>query len=157
MQINSDNQGAQRASSSQKRPTIHGVGALGSATSPGPNSPIVRHDQVDISKVGQDLGDPKAEMTSQQRLDAWADKFLDRLDNLMQKDGLSRDQVAALQEAKDEFLTNIDRFSDVFIEGKGGRGVGSAMENLVGQLRDSVSDILGHPADAGGDSLGRAI
>lgn len=117
-------------------------------TSGKPGQAIVRQDQVDIRAQVGGAGDSGEGLTPRERLDAYAQRFLDRLDNLMQKDHLSEKQLDALQAAKEDFQRNIERFDDAFLEGGRSRdGIGSALKNIVSALRESVQEALGNVRD----------
>ena len=119
------------------------------ATAGKPGEAIVRQDQVDIRGQVGGAGEAREGQTPRERLDAYAQRFLDRLDNLMQKDHLSEKQVDALQAAKEDFQRNIERFDDAFLDGGRSRdGIGSALKNIVSALRESVQDALGNVRDS---------
>jgi len=155
MQIFSNNHGARGANAPRELPQIKGLDAARQPASTRPSAAIARRDSIDLSGAEKGVGGPDAGMTPRERLDAFAAKYLERLDNLMQQEGLSREQVTALQQAKDAFQQNVDRFASRFLGGGGSReGMGGAIGQLVGALRSDVQDALGQIGD-GGDWLGR--
>lgn len=114
------------------------------AVTGGTGTSIIRQDRIDISDQAGGGDDPATGMTPRERLDAYAARFLDRLDHLMSKEGLSAEQQAALKEAKAEFQQNIERFDDAFLDGARSRdGIGPALKNIVSALRESVHAALG--------------
>ena len=145
MQVFSSSNGAIRPMNAQQRPQAAVPGSVRPPIAKPAEQPIVRRDQIDIS--GQGLDGPSTEMTPRERLDAYAERFLDRLDNLISKEGLSEAQVTALQEAKAEFQKNIERFDDAFLEGSRSRdGIGPALKNIITALRESVHAALREPS-----------
>lgn len=155
MQIFSNSNGARGANAPRELPQIKGLDAASLPAGTRPSAVSARRDRIDLSGAEKGAGGPDGGMTPGERLDAFAAKYLDRLDNLMQQEGLSREQVTALQQAKDAFQQNVDRFASRFLGGGGAReGMGGAIGQLVGTLRSDVQDALGHLGD-GGDWLGR--
>ena len=143
MQVPSHRNGAPRAMNVQSK--LRAAGQRSTHPTAGkPGQAIVRRDQVDIRGQTDSVSGSREGMTPRERLDAYAQRFLDRLDNLMQKDGLSEKQVDALQQAKTEFERNIERFNDAFLEGGRPRNkIGPALRDIVGALRSSVKEALG--------------
>lgn len=128
----------------------------GPSTTP-PSESSLRRDRVDIGGTEAPPPPPETGMTPEERLEAFARKYLDRIDELMQKEGLTREQVTALQEARDAFEQNVDRFASRFLGGGGSaESRGGAIGELVGALRSDVESALGdsYPGD-GSDWLGR--
>jgi len=153
--LTSNQAGAQGTGLSRELPPQRAANG-GPSTLPPSESSLFR-DRLDLG--GAEAPPPPSEtgMTPEERLDAFAQKYLDRIDALMQKEGLTREQVTALQEARDAFEQNVDRFASRFLGGGGAReGMGGAIGELVGALRSDVREALGssYPGDSG-DWLGR--
>jgi hypothetical protein len=138
MKIPASNLGATSAASGLGR----NIDRLAQTSSRSDTKGTVRPAATDRIDVGQEVGDSIGGLSSQERLDRLAARFEARLDHLMQREGLSDEQLAALGQTKEDFQALVDRLSnalDTLQPGVAAR----AFRGIVHDMRESVRDALG--------------
>ncbi len=105
---------------------------------------------IDRIEVNTGETTDKVGQSPEERLAHLASHFETRLDNLMERDGMSEEKVAALGQAKEDFQGLVDRLSnalDSLKPGGAARGFRIVVNDLVENVQAAVSEEVGsnHP------------
>jgi hypothetical protein len=99
---------------------------------------------TDVDRI--DVGDDARGHSPEERLDKLASRFEARLDRLLEKDGLTDEQRAALGETKAEFQALVDRLANALDTLEPGVAARS-FHKMVQDLGKEVRATLSHPHD----------